>query len=407
MPDTTIILTATAAPVSAGEASTHVRRHTAYDALERILDVWGTGSQKISQREARRAILDAYRELSTAHQWTYLWTHGRINLNAAYDTGTVTYDHTGGTYERQLTLASGTWPTWATLGMVRISGITYKVDRRISSTVLTLDSVQNPGEDVAAGTSYTLAQDTYEMPSDFIAGDSPIIENNWSGMRYMRPVEWLNALRLQAETYSETRWYTFMGERGRIVMKIWPPSDTAQTLDFNYLRGPRPISIFEQTTGTATVDINTFPKRVTLSGGTFTESMVGSIIRLSSDATNLPDGPEGDFPAAEERTIQVYVSSTVVEVDADFEASYAAVKYRVSDPIDFEEYAMNAYWRCVEKQGSIQRVAENQLMAEEAYHRALRLACAADSRVLARRTASLGKSGGPDWADLPRGDDAE
>ena len=42
-------------------------------------------------------------------------TFARVDAtcSTAYLTGTVAYDHQGGTYDRLLTLTDGTWPAWA------------------------------------------------------------------------------------------------------------------------------------------------------------------------------------------------------------------------------------------------------------------------------------------------------
>ena len=75
--------------------------------------------------------------------------------------------NSGGANERQLTIAAGTWPTWAARGRVSISNATYAVENRVSTTILTLRPDQNPGADVAAGTAYNLYQQAYTLPVNF------------------------------------------------------------------------------------------------------------------------------------------------------------------------------------------------------------------------------------------------
>lgn len=101
------------------------------------------------------------------HDWSFLMPASTLSLNAAYSTGTITYDHTGGANELQATLASGTWPSWAASGMIEISGNDHPVATRVSDTIITLDSNNNPGSDVAALTTYKLHQDDYDLPDDF------------------------------------------------------------------------------------------------------------------------------------------------------------------------------------------------------------------------------------------------
>lgn len=406
MADTTITLTATAAPVSGGEQTPHVRRYTAHDAQERTIRYLGANASKSAKEDARIAIYDAYREITTAAHWTYLWASTRLNLNGVYSTGTIAYDHTGGAYERMVTLTSGTWPSWARLGRLVIAGISYKPERRISDSIIVLDSVQNPGADVASSTSYSLYQDTYELPTDFWATEAPNREAI-GGMRFVRPQMWASRIRYIPDVSGIPLFYTLTGGEGRIVMQVNPPSEEDRTIDLLYLRKPRQISTWDYSTGKATVNTGTFPKRVTLTdGGTFTAGMVGSVIRLSSAAATLPTGYEGDNPPAEERTIKVYISSTQVEVDEDFDASYTETAYRISDPIDIEDLQMNAFWRCVEKQSCITRIMkETRDFAFIAYQQALALAREADSRILERRSAGDGNPYWPRTKDLPLGDD--
>lgn len=73
----------------------------------------------------------------------------------SYSTGTVVYDHTGGANERQLTLTGGTWPTWAkSPGRIFINEDWYSLDTRVSDSIVTLKSTDNPGADVASTTFY-------------------------------------------------------------------------------------------------------------------------------------------------------------------------------------------------------------------------------------------------------------
>jgi len=100
------------------------------------------------------------------HEWSFLKPVAQLTLNAPYSTGTITYDHTGGTSERLVTLATGTWPSWAASGKLEISGTRYDVSTRLGDSTITLTSSSNPGADVAAGTAYEITQDDYTLPDD-------------------------------------------------------------------------------------------------------------------------------------------------------------------------------------------------------------------------------------------------
>lgn len=113
------------------------------------------------------------------YEWSFLSPWSSLVVNAAYSTGTVEYDHTGGASERLVTLTDGTWPSWftgtaITRTRIRIDGIDYAVATKEDATTLTLDESNNPGEDVDSGTSYSLHQDNYQLDSDVGLIFSPI-----------------------------------------------------------------------------------------------------------------------------------------------------------------------------------------------------------------------------------------
>lgn len=417
-----VISGSAAAAATAGTGSLeHADRLTAHDAQERLLDYLGTTREQLSLQTVRRSILDALRELTRMHRWTYWYTFGRLNLDGSYQTGTIAYDHTGGVYERQVTLSSGTWPTWADRGLLRISGtgvstggsVVYPIDRRISDTVVTLDETFNPGGDIAAGTSFTLGREAYTLPADWVAGDNGLIEDNWGGMVYVRPQELLNRQRYVHDSFGQPIYYTYTGDpkiAGRFAVRISPPADNDQTLDYLYLRKPRAIATWDSGTeitpaAKATVDAANFPRKITLAGGTFKNEMVGDVIRLSTSSTAAPTELAGENPYDVERTIRVFVSSTEVEVDQDIQDSYTNVAYRISSPIDVEDLMLNAFLRSTERQSAIARIMRNKREADEEFLRALRFAMEADEKVLAMRTAGLARPYRQRLADMPRGPD--
>lgn len=92
------------------------------------------------------------------HFWSFLRPRASMTLNAAYSTGTVTV------VAGVVTLASGTFPSWAAAGVVTISNISYEVSTRDSDTQVTLTDTSVAE---SAGTSYVLDQRDYDLPDDF------------------------------------------------------------------------------------------------------------------------------------------------------------------------------------------------------------------------------------------------
>jgi hypothetical protein len=95
---------------------------------------------------------------SDPHKWSFLTPVASGSILGPYATGTVTV--ASGT----CTLAVGTWPTWAKdNGILTIGSTEYAITTRDSDSELTV-----VGDDVAAGTSYSLQHDgVISLPDDF------------------------------------------------------------------------------------------------------------------------------------------------------------------------------------------------------------------------------------------------
>jgi hypothetical protein len=98
----------------------------------------------------------------TGHVWSWMRPKGVLTLNAPYSTGTVTIVADGA--GAIVTLASGTWPSWAAAGDLWVDGERYAVLSRTSNSVIRLVSTT---ASEAAGTTYKLIQHEYDLPADF------------------------------------------------------------------------------------------------------------------------------------------------------------------------------------------------------------------------------------------------
>lgn len=342
---------------------------------------------------SKRAVSDALRELSNAHEWTYYKATGRITTSASYNTGTVVFDYTGGTYERQLTLTGGTWPEWIADGVVVINTIPYEVSERKSDTVIVLSKSSNPGEDVAS-TSFTCYRDTYPLPIDFQALDRALNLQRIFEMQYVTPRDWLTTQRW-LRTPNMVWYYTIIGDQnyqGAMAMKFAGAPSSVETIDFVYKRRPRPMRYHEEKTGT--VSVSSGSSTVTGAGTAFSQFMVGSVIRLYN-TSNYPTNEEGDYPAFVERTIMSVSSTTSLTVDATVPDAYTSVKYVITDPIDIDKQTMlGAYKRTCEKLIEHQRQGNNYKSVVEAWKMELLEAMAADKRYIGTSYAGEGLRGG-------------
>lgn len=351
------------------------------DILDHVLAYAGSDAGSAATTAHRRAIQGAYSILPTRHNWAYLYSVARVATNGSYNTGTIEYDFTGGAFERMITLTGGTWPAWAALGYIVIANIPYQIEARKSNTVVTLLSSTAPGADIAALTTYTLLQDRYALPADFIGGDEGVVNEIGSVLSYMHPREWAGQRRVNVGP-GQPWAFTYLGSpsvRGTLNVAFFPPPDTTYQIDFLYKRAMRPLVYSQVSAGT--VSATAAGTTVTGFGTAFTAGMVGSVIRFGVDNKVVPTGPWGGAPAMVERTITVFNSATSVEVDTAFGATLASVKYLISDPVDLDVNVMGEYFqRECEKQWRM--IARSKPTPEEpgAYTLSLTQAREADNR---------------------------
>jgi hypothetical protein len=358
-----------------------------YDTLAALCSGY---SASASMDVIKRCILDAYNEVVSLHDWSCLSRNGRIQLHAAQTTGTVAFDLTGGTYERQLTLSGSTWPTWAEDAAIRFGDIVCDIESRKSDTVVTLDATMCPGDDVAA-TTYTLYPRWYRLPSDCVSVSRPHGETSWAIGECISPEEML-ALDRYEDATGDIEHYCIAAAPdlyGQMALYVHPASDASKTFDFLYKRRPRDLRYCgKETASTAgTIAVTAGQATVTGTGTSFDASMVGSIFRIGTSATNPPTGVEGQYPWVEERCVTAVASATSLTLDATVVTTRSGVKYTVSDPIDLDLSLRNAFQRLAERNLARARNLENRLLFEQIAKDAVFQAKCADARVGQQRVA--------------------
>ena len=372
---------------------------TFQDALESLRDYSGGATVVVeTTRIGRRAIHAAYSQLVTMRRWRYYYRPYRLNVNAAYSTGTVEYDYTGhATCERALVLTTGTWPTWAASGSVRIDNVVYGVIKRYSNSVVQLDVNRGPIADIASGTSYSLSQGVYTLPEDFAALDRPMQEDSDFWSHYVSPSEWLQTERYNSASSGSLSAWTIMADTrttGRKALYMFPYPSTAQTLDFIYQKIARPLRYSGFLTG------ETSSKSGTVSGtaanttirGTstvFSNAMAGSVIRLIN-GTGAPEGLGGVTPYLEQLIIDGATGVSTLTTKTALVNTYAAGKgYTISDPIDIPPTLHNAFLALCELHYDRLSGAEPgiQQQTEARFQREFVLACGAEQDNLGPRSA--------------------
>lgn len=368
------------------------------DILDHLLDYSGSDTAASATARHRRAIQNAYQLLPTRHDWSYLRGIMRVTTVAPYDTGTIAYDYTGGANERMVALTGGTWPAWIASGYLLIANVPYRVESRISDTIITLAEQSAPTADIAALTEYQALQDQFPLPADFIAGDEAVVNEVGTLMQYTHPREWSSQRRMNSGT-GQPVLYTYLGTtspRGRISIAIWPPSDAAYVIDILYKRAMRPLVYAHVSDGL--VAATAASATITGSGTAFKSGMVGSIIRFGVDlGENVPTGPTGNEPAVVERTITAVASGVSLTVDEVMPETITAAHYLISDPIDIEVASMYEYF-CRECEKQWRLISRSKATAEEisvdnaAYNKAWLQAREADNRDQSRAAAWRGSS---------------
>lgn len=257
--------------------------------------------------------------------------------------------NSGGASERMVTLTTGTWPTWARFGTLRINNVNYAVATRESSSVITLEENNNPGEDVASGTDYTIFRESYALPAGFKQLLSPLYDLSSSyEIGFVHPSAWLQDRRYSSGSGTPLA-FTIMGGRqyhGQDMVWLSPAPSEARNYDCVYLRAARPLVTEEYSTGT--VSCTASGTTLTGTGTAWTSAHKGAVLRLSS-STTAPTAPHGSNPAAQERIITAVASATSLTVDSAFDSSLTSVKHCISDPVDVDDVMLTLFLRTAEK----------------------------------------------------------
>lgn len=366
---------------------------TMADLVEHLLDDADGGREGQELRMVRTAIAAAYRQLPAEREWNCLRRRGRITTVAAQATGTVTYDHTGGTYERQLTLAGATWPDWAPQGVVLIGRVRYEIVEIKSATVATLSITSNPGADITTPTAYSLVQDTYPLPTDFGAMTGLIDLTSSFSPCLVTDDTWLEQQRMGASS-GRPQVYTVIGSpdyMGQKAIAFAPAPSTAINFEYMYRRYPRPMLIEKYTKGTVTATSGS----ATIAGTDteWTSDLEGTVIRFS-EGTAHADTAFGDNPLEIERVVlAIDVGAQEATVDAVMPKALTGVRYRMSDPLDLDlnvmltpflrlceaQQGVLRIWKSGEEQEDRQERRVERRRRMEEYYAALHTAAAADN----------------------------
>lgn len=356
-----------------------------FDSLDHCRDFLKSDSSEATMRQCKRAVLEAYRTLTQERDWKYFLTQYTVQLAASYSTGTVAYTSSS----RTLTLTTGTWPTWAAYGTVRISGVSYQVQTRTSSSALVLDANNCPVDDIASGTSYVIYRNVYTLPSNFRTLVGGVYdEQTASSLRYISPADW-NRLDRATASSGNPLYYTVMSDPNLVGSKciaFWPYPSAARTVQFIIARTPNPLLYtgYETAAIAGTVASTATDTAITGTGTSFAADMVGAFIRFSSGST-VPGGESDLNPYLEQKIIASRSSTTAIVTDSAMVNTLSGVKCRITSYVDLRPSMIPAFLRCCEWQISIQKGLPSVNNAERLYLGALMQAKENDADVQVER----------------------
>lgn len=330
---------------------TNYRLLTYRDVLEYVLDATVSGDASARNlRSARRSIDEAYRSLINKREWNYYFRRYQFASPTAQTTGSVAYDHTGGLYERMVTLTGATWPTTAVFWELIVNTYRYEIEDYKSSTVITLTERNNPGADIASGTGYTLARTLYPLPDDFQALDTLMEASNHGWQLRSVPLDWLIQQRSWDPSINRPKFYCTVptpSYAGGKAILLGPSPASARTYEASYRARPRPLRVDVYQEGTVTCASGSTV--VTGTSTAFNSNHVGCVLRISSD-NNPPTSFLGSLldkttsTYAEQGVIKSVDSATQVTLEQSLGSTITAKPYTISDRIDIEAGAMQTYF---------------------------------------------------------------
>jgi len=292
------------------------------------------------------------------YRWKWYRSTLLLTTTAAYTTGTVEYDHVGGSVSRELTLTDGTWPELASFGQVLIGDVAYLIDNRVSDTIVQLRADSNPRSDVTAGTAYKWFRNQYQIPPDIIElGEPKDLERGTGGpdLVQLHPDRTLGIDSTWSFEPTEYPWgYSVERDRRSTgkIMRIAPPPSTARTYAMACVWMPRRVAIEKYETGTVTTVSGS--TAVVGVGTSWTSAHIGCVIRVSSNSKpptsqygarrNGTDLEMEHNPASVARIVTAVADTTHLTLDADPGVSLSGKAYVISDPIDIDWNVCGIYW---------------------------------------------------------------
>lgn len=185
----------------------------------------------ISSSDLDALIPAEHEEILDAYSWSARKTESTITLTATYSTGTVS----GSSGSTTLTGSSTVWTSGMASRWIRIGSDTFyfKISSVASATSLTLETALT--DDVDSGTSYTIFQHVYSLPSDFervLSLTSDVKMNEWQQQDIDRIDPYRSATASRPYIYS----IRGLNSSNYYDVEVWPVPSSASILRLDYMK---------------------------------------------------------------------------------------------------------------------------------------------------------------------------
>lgn len=327
-----------------------------------------------------RAVQDAIRGLPGKHSWKYFIRQARFTTSARMQ-AEVSYDKTGGGSERILTIVDGVniWPEDAGLGEVWINDLdkSYRILSRISNTEVVMEPAFSFEDDFTA--TITWGRSAYQFNREITS------VHHMQNITLDRPIAFVPTADFQDIKHSHwgfgitevCTWQNHGSYFGASDFVLTPVPESVYEIEVTATTNPI-IPRIHLISGTP-CSITAGSSQLVCSGESFSEKVIGSIVRVSCDGTEPTyyNNREFDFQAF------------IVSADGDtLTLSETASKdligrgYAISSPADVEASTMLEY---VEDEAYHQYTKnhdhESFVAARSVAQQSLRAAIARDNRV--------------------------
>lgn len=194
----------------------------------------GTQSDAVLQQIVNNALA----WIATAKTWDYYKTYGDFTLREPYTTGTLAMTNASTT----VTLTTGTWPSWAASGKLKIGNKVYRVATRSSNSVVLLATAW--AEDNESGTSYVLFQDEYALATDCLKFGRLFPGSGWGwGGEASTFEQVLEAQNTQILGEAYPRLWAVHGSGATAKLIMWPYPSSSEDVQCAYWYYRKPAAL--------------------------------------------------------------------------------------------------------------------------------------------------------------------